>query len=151
MIYRTREEIYRIYGNPFGGLRKGRFNAAKRSSHSDEAYKYEFGYHNGHCLYAIIQKDTGKTISLEEAEGFRISTGKGEWKLNVALDPAKNTVELQALLDDQSRDLGYFYTPTSDDRSQTKLICVHQRGRKQLVIYHPGWRPDLSKIEADPL
>ncbi len=151
MIYLTKEENYKYYGKGIGGLGIGRFNAEQRSEHSDDAYKYEFGYYNGHCLYAIIQKKSGGKISLEEASGMRMINGKGVWSLNTVLDPAKNALEIQAILDDHSKSLGYFYAPTQDDRFKNSLICVHQKTRKQLVIYHPKWRPDLEQIEANPL
>lgn len=152
MIYLTYDEISQYYGKAAGGPSKsGRFNATGKSSHKDQAYKYEFGYLNGLCCYAIIQKTEGSMIRLEEAYGLRKLSGKGEWKLNKVLDPDKNLVEIQKILDTPSEDLGYFYSPSADDRFKGDLICVHQKGRHQLVIYHPKCRVDLAQIEKDPI
>jgi hypothetical protein len=151
MIYLNEQEMRSFYGSPYAGASGARFNASNAQRHGDDAYKYEFGYLNGHCVYAIIQKKTGSKISMEEAQGLRFLSGKGLWKLNVAYDPAKNPKELQEILDDYRRDLGYVYEPGADDAYKHPLICVHQGQRQQLVIYHPKWRPDLSKVEASPL
>ena len=151
MIYLTEEELESHYGKQVGGSgRKGRFNAKTKSSHSDDAYKYEFGYLNGHCVYAITEAKK-RNITLAEAEGLRYLSGKNQWFLNTAYTPEKHAEKIQELLDKIAKDLEYFYTPSESDRFKHKLICVHQRSRKQLVIYHPKWRPDLSEIEADPL
>jgi hypothetical protein len=151
MIYLNEQQIRSFYGTPFSGPSSERFNAEKGRRHTDHAYKYEFGYINGHCVYAIIQKKTGSLISLEEAQGLRFLSGTGEWKLNVVFDPTKNPKELQEILDNRLHNLGYIYTPVATDQFKHPLICVHQGKREQLVIYHPKWRPDLAQVEADPL
>lgn len=151
MIYLNEQEIRTYYGAPFAGPSIHRYNADKGRRHSDDAYKYEFGYINGRCVYAIIQKKTGSTISRAEAQGIRYLTGKGSWKLDVVYDPTKNPAELQAILDDVLKDLAYEYVPEATDQYKHPLICVHQGKRQQLVIYHPKWRPDLAEVAADPL
>ncbi|YCM47033.1 hypothetical protein V2O64_24635 (plasmid) [Verrucomicrobiaceae bacterium 227] len=157
MIYLTQEQITNYYGKKKNSTSSGKFNAEKRSEHSDDAYNYEFGYYDGHCIYAIIEKTLGATgssqITLEEAEGLRSLNGNGDWKLNTPWDPEKNADKIAALIAKKSNILGYFYKPDDSkefkaDIFKSKLICVHQQGRKQLVIYHPKWRPNLAGISA---
>ncbi len=148
MIRLTRERITRFYGRPIASAGGGRFNADKKSLHSDDAFEYEFGYINGSCCYAIVQKRTGRELSLEEATGLRSLSGQGTWSLNLALtDPGK----IQEILDTPTRNLGYIYHPGEDDRFRDQLISVHQLKRRQLVVYHAIWRPDLTQLEQDPL
>lgn len=151
MIYLNSFEIANYYGKPTGGLKIGRFNSDSAGSYGDKGYKYEFGYINDRCVYVIIQKKTGSAILVEEAQGFRFLNGKGEWKLNVAFTSENNPAELQAFMDDLQRNLGYTYTPSADDQYKHPLICVHQKQRHQLVLYHPKWRPDLAQVEAKPI
>lgn len=151
MIYLTEEQLKSFYGKPEAGSTSARFNADRGFRHKDKAYKYEFGMVNGHCVYAIIQKVTGSKISLTEAAALRTLSGKAEWKLKIALDPKENSKEIQAILDDYKKDLGYEYTPTKDDRFTSPLYCSHQGQRQQLVVFHPHWRVDLSQVAADPL
>ncbi|MBK1828710.1 hypothetical protein [Haloferula rosea] len=151
MIYLTPAQINEYYGTRIGGLKRGRFNAEDKSQHSETGFKYEFGYHKGFCVYAIIQKKSGKRISLEEAEGMRRLNGNGEWKLNTPLNPDKHAEKLKELLDDEGVNLGYFYQRTEQDKKSANFICVHQKRRHQLVIYHPIWRPDLDKVASSPI
>ena len=157
MIYLTQEQITKYYGKKKNSTSSGKFNAEKRSEHKDDAYNYEFGYYNGFCIYAIITKALGSTgpstITLEEAEGLRSLNGNGMWKLNTPWLPEKHADKIAALIARKSNILGYFYQPDNSkefkaDTFKSKLICVHQKSRKQLVIYHPKWRPNLAGIAA---
>jgi hypothetical protein len=60
MIYLTKQQLCAIYGPSSVSLER-RFNADDSSVHDDTsaAYKYEFGYLQGRCIYAIVQKEQG--------------------------------------------------------------------------------------------
>lgn len=82
---------------------------------------------------------------------LRLLSGNGEWSLNTPWNSKDAPKEIQDLLGDTSRDLGYSYKPGTNDKYKHALMCVRQRGREQLVVYYPKWRPDLKKIESSPL
>ena len=152
MIYLSINEIVHFYGPKTGGLFKGRFDAEKRSIHkSKQNWEYEFGYIFGLCAYAIIERKQKGLIDLATAASFRQLTGNGEWKLITALNPEKDTAQLQQMFDDRTMNLQYEYQPIESDRFKTKLYCIHQRSRQQLLIFHPKCKADPSEAASNPI
>jgi hypothetical protein len=151
MIYLSQQELAKYYGTPAGGLGKGKFSATERSNHQTTYFKYEFHYYLGFCVGAIIQKKSGGDLSVIEAQGYRNICGKSAWLLLTAFNPDKDGAELQKFITDDANDLHYEYSPSPDDRFQTKLLCSHQRNRQQVVIWHPKWLPSLEQISRSPI
>lgn len=151
MIYLTKQQISGIYGGSFPSL-NNRFNADDSSAHKNDAYQYEFGYLQGRCIYAIIQKAQGGNIALVEAGALMAVNGPGVWKPITALDPQKDGQVLQNWMNNPVNNLGYTYAPVVHDAFYaTALFASHQLNRRQLVIYHPVWQADLSQVESNPL
>jgi len=152
MIYLSVNEIVNFYGAKTGGLYNGRFSAHKKSIHkSSPNWEYEFGYINGLCAYAIIQKKGSGLIDLAAAAQFRHLSGKGDWNLITALNPERDTLRLQEMYEDRGVDLQYEYAPLETDRFRSKLYCVHQRSRQQLLIFHPKSKADPAEAASNPL
>gem|GEM_PF-3873676 len=118
---------------------------------SNQNWEYEFGYMNGFCAYAIIERKRKGFIDLAAAAAFRTLSGKGNWNLITALNPERDTVQIQAMLDDKNVDLQYEYVPLATDRYNSKIYCVHQRRREQLFLFHPKTKSDPSEVAANPL
>ena len=141
MIYLNQREIEDAYGNSTatGGFK--RFNAESCTRHDNGAFKFEFGYIRGYCVYAIVQKVTGATITVVERQALLTHNGRGgEWKVLEGVETPKG------------RPITFQCTPPKEEtKFPSPLFASHQRQRGQLVIYHPRWQPDLSKVEASPI
>jgi hypothetical protein len=154
MIYLTEEELRGFLGTPSSGLAKAWFQSTSALDFSTDAFDYNIGFRNGLSIYAFITRNStaraNTLIPVAEAQALRALTGKGGvWKLETTYTADKNPKELQQLLDDVHKDLSYTYAPTSLDRSQTPLQCVHQKSRTQVVIFHPAWLPSLDELRKE--
>jgi hypothetical protein len=166
MIYLTKQQLCAIYGPSSVSLER-RFNADDSSVHDDTsaAYKYEFGYLQGRCIYAIVQKEQGGIIAPLESDMLLASNGNGQWKLrednapqtaNVPVPkkptPAPKPPDPPQKPPNNSIPLSFTYDPVNNDAFYpTHLFASHQMQRQQLVIFHPSWQVDLSQVESNPL
>lgn len=140
MIYLTQFEIEKRYGPSFATGGAKRFNAESCTRHTVNAFKYEFGYMVGHCVYAIVQKATGGGLSVVERESLLSLSGKGPWVIIDGKEAETN------------HPLALKYTPPKEEVNfPSPLFASHQSLRAQLVVWYPKWQVDLKNIEANPL
>jgi hypothetical protein len=139
MIYLNKEEIKARYGASFATGGATRFNAESCSKHQNDAYKYEFGYLNGYCVYAIIQKRSGGIVSTVERQSLLALNNKSEWKIIDGAEKGQKPISFQCT------------PPKEEVKFPSPLFGVHQHQRSQLVIFHPKWQVDLEKVAANPL
>lgn len=142
MIYLTQNEIEGYYGKFLAGPGFPIENEDEYKDVTDNSYKYRFGFMRDHCIYSIIVKKTG-FLSLPEAASFRALNGSGAWTFML---PEQRSEILAEIFNNRKMDLGWSYSPAQTDKYTSTLFCSHQKNRTQLVIWHPKFHVDLTRI-----